>query len=381
MAILRVWDGTQWVPIPYIKGDPGDQGPVGPEGQRGPQGEQGTQGPQGIQGPDGAPGEAASVVDSTIEYQADASGIVIPTGTWTETIPTVNEGEYLWTRVTTEFNDGNSMVTYTVGYHGINGSGSGDMVAASYDPDGDVYTAGGIPLYVASQLPSVPSGSSTSPAMDGTAAVGTETTWAHGDHVHPTDTSRASSSHTHGDITNGGAITASSVTVASGDELVVTDASASGAVEKSGISFDGSTTTKALTPKGTWETFLQSHQSLAAYATLASPTFTGTPAAPTASASTDTIQIATTAFTHDAIEADRVLKLTGTISGATTTISDPAIKGTMEVIGYALGTPSAITSAIGWTTASGSPNGTVTLSTTVVSGGSSTITLYLAEVR
>ena len=36
----------------------------------------------------------------------------------------------------------------------------------------------------------IPSGSSTSPAMDGTAAAGSETTWAHGDHVHPTDTSR-----------------------------------------------------------------------------------------------------------------------------------------------------------------------------------------------
>lgn len=36
----------------------------------------------------------------------------------------------------------------------------------------------------------VPSGSSTSPKMDGTATVGTETTWAHGDHIHPTDTTR-----------------------------------------------------------------------------------------------------------------------------------------------------------------------------------------------
>jgi hypothetical protein len=33
--------------------------------------------------------------------------------------------------------------------------------------------------------------SSTTPAMDGTAAVGTGTTWARADHVHPTDTSRA----------------------------------------------------------------------------------------------------------------------------------------------------------------------------------------------
>lgn len=40
----------------------------------------------------------------------------------------------------------------------------------------------------------VPSASSTAPSMDGTAAVGTGTTWARADHVHPTDTSRASQS-------------------------------------------------------------------------------------------------------------------------------------------------------------------------------------------
>lgn len=37
----------------------------------------------------------------------------------------------------------------------------------------------------------IPSASSTTPAMDGTASSGTETAWAKGDHVHPTDTSRA----------------------------------------------------------------------------------------------------------------------------------------------------------------------------------------------
>ena len=75
--------------------------------------------------------------------------------------------------------------------------------------------------------------------------------------------------------------------------------------------------------------------------------------------------------------ARQVVKATGTISSATTTISNSAVTSTMEVIGYSLGTPSAITSAISWTTGSGS----VTLTTTVASGGSSTITLYLSEVR
>lgn len=37
---------------------------------------------------------------------------------------------------------------------------------------------------------SIPVATSTTPKMDGTASVGSETTWAKGDHVHPTDTSR-----------------------------------------------------------------------------------------------------------------------------------------------------------------------------------------------
>lgn len=39
-------------------------------------------------------------------------------------------------------------------------------------------------------IPTVPSATTTTPKMDGTAAVGTETKWAKGDHVHPSDTSR-----------------------------------------------------------------------------------------------------------------------------------------------------------------------------------------------
>ena len=42
--------------------------------------------------------------------------------------------------------------------------------------------------------PSVPSAYTSNPAMDGTASAGSSTKWAKGDHVHPTDTSRASAS-------------------------------------------------------------------------------------------------------------------------------------------------------------------------------------------
>ena len=65
----------------------------------------------------------------------------------------------------------------------------------------------------------------------------------------------APSSHTHGNITNTGDITATAPTIANGDQIVINDNSASKITN--GPTFDGSTTTKALTPKGTWETFSQ----------------------------------------------------------------------------------------------------------------------------
>lgn len=42
-----------------------------------------------------------------------------------------------------------------------------------------------------SQLPSVPSASTSTPQMDGTGSAGTATAWARGDHVHPSDTNKA----------------------------------------------------------------------------------------------------------------------------------------------------------------------------------------------
>lgn len=115
-------------------------------------------------------------------------------------------------------------------------------------------------------------------------------------------TSMPPTSHTHGNIQNGGTLQTTDITIASGDKLVVTDSSDSNKIARASIGFDGSTTTKALTPKGTFETFLQTHQSLTAYAKLASPAFTGTPTAPTATAGTNTTQIATTAFVKTAID-------------------------------------------------------------------------------
>jgi hypothetical protein len=63
--------------------------------------------------------------------------------------------------------------------------------------------------------------------------------------------------HTHGNITNAGTLQTTGVAIANGDAIVVTDSSDSGKVAKTTATFDGSTTTKALTQKGTFETFYQ----------------------------------------------------------------------------------------------------------------------------
>lgn len=69
---------------------------------------------------------------------------------------------------------------------------------------------------------------------------------------------RTPTSHTHGNITNAGGITATGVAIANGDALVIVDASETNKlVAKTSITFDGSTTTQALTKNGTFETFYQ----------------------------------------------------------------------------------------------------------------------------
>ena len=52
------------------------------------------------------------------------------------------------------------------------------------------YSSGALTL--SAEIPTVPSGTSEVPLMDGTASVGASTSYARGDHVHPVDTSRAS---------------------------------------------------------------------------------------------------------------------------------------------------------------------------------------------
>lgn len=68
-----------------------------------------------------------------------------------------------------------------------------------------------------------------------------------------TASTAAAGNHIHGNVTLGGDITATGVTIANGDALVIRDSSAS-KLAKTSITFDGSSTNQFLSKKGTWET-------------------------------------------------------------------------------------------------------------------------------
>lgn len=72
----------------------------------------------------GDPGTPATVTSTETVYQAGTSGTEAPTGTWSAAVPTVPQGRYLWTRITTSFNTGEPVIYYSVSRFGVDGAGS-----------------------------------------------------------------------------------------------------------------------------------------------------------------------------------------------------------------------------------------------------------------
>ncbi|MBU5480882.1 hypothetical protein [Blautia sp. MSJ-19] len=72
----------------------------------------------------GKPGSAGKGIKGTpkSQYQVSESGTTAPTGAWSDTIPTVPEGKYLWTKTVTEYTDGTSTTGYSVSHIGKNGA-------------------------------------------------------------------------------------------------------------------------------------------------------------------------------------------------------------------------------------------------------------------
>ena len=92
-----------------------------------------------IKGEQGPQGDAATLRSSSVDYQVGDSGYILPSGAWSESVPVVPQGKYLWTRVTNTFNTGSLVVSYSVSRMGLDGAGSVSSVAnVSPDENGNV---------------------------------------------------------------------------------------------------------------------------------------------------------------------------------------------------------------------------------------------------
>lgn len=106
-------------------------------------------------GEKGDTGDPATLVSSQVTYQVGDSGTIIPSGSWTTSVPPVTPGKFLWTRQVLQFNTGTPITSYSVSRFGIDGSGAVSTVAG-VAPD----AKGNVPLD-ASSVKALPIGGGT----------------------------------------------------------------------------------------------------------------------------------------------------------------------------------------------------------------------------
>lgn len=67
-------------------------------------------------------GTGVTIKTTSVAYQTSTSGTAIPTGEWYTDVPSVNKGQYLWSRTIVSYSDDNSTTTYSVAYQGKDGT-------------------------------------------------------------------------------------------------------------------------------------------------------------------------------------------------------------------------------------------------------------------
>ena len=82
-----------------------------------------------LAGKNGTNGTSVTVKSTSVTYQVGTSGTTKPTGTWQADVPSVGNGQYLWTKTVVQYSDGKSTEAYSVSYKGTNGTNGKDGAA------------------------------------------------------------------------------------------------------------------------------------------------------------------------------------------------------------------------------------------------------------
>lgn len=73
-------------------------------------------------GTNGNDGTSVTILSTSVTYQVGTSGTTEPSGEWSPTVPSVENGQYLWTKTVVNYSDGKSTTSYSVSYKGTNGA-------------------------------------------------------------------------------------------------------------------------------------------------------------------------------------------------------------------------------------------------------------------
>nr|WP_297883813.1 phage tail spike protein [uncultured Blautia sp.] len=87
-------------------------------------------------GAPGANGTSVTIKSKSVTYQVGTSGTVKPIGAWSETIPQVPAGQYLWTKTYVEYSNGEHTESYSVSYKAKDGENGTDGADGKPGPDG-----------------------------------------------------------------------------------------------------------------------------------------------------------------------------------------------------------------------------------------------------
>lgn len=96
----------------------------------GPKGDAGLPGAPGRDGVDGVPGKSGvGIADTSITYAVSVSGTQEPENGWSEQVPELIKGRFLWTKTFWRYTDGSHETGYSVAYIGQDGNSGKDGIA------------------------------------------------------------------------------------------------------------------------------------------------------------------------------------------------------------------------------------------------------------